>query len=82
MMLKSAVIWGMPREPIMSRVTYFHETTLEGVPEGHLHQCGGSTCRVQTLDGLSNVGRIYAPRLAKARGELAHLLLERLIESV
>jgi adenylate cyclase len=56
----------------MPRVTYFHETTLEDVPEGqtlldlsirhripHLHQCGGfgrcTTCRVQILDGLSNV---------------------------
>jgi hypothetical protein len=59
MMLKSAAIWGMPREPIMPRVTYFHETTLEDVPEGHLHQCGGygrcTTCRVQIPDGLSNV---------------------------
>jgi adenylate cyclase len=59
-------------EPIMPRVTYFHEITLEDVPEGqtlldvsirhripHLYQCGGrarcTTCRVQILDGLSNV---------------------------
>jgi class 3 adenylate cyclase len=56
----------------MPRVTYFHEITLEDVPEGqtlldvsirhripHLHQCGGhgrcTTCRIQILDGLSNV---------------------------
>ena len=56
----------------MAKVTYFHETTLEDVPEGqtlldlsirhripHLHQCSGhgrcATCRVQILDGLSNV---------------------------
>ena len=71
-MLKLAAIWGMPEEPAMPRATYFHEITLEDVPEGqplldlsirhripHLHQCGGygrcTTCRVQILDGLSNV---------------------------
>src|ERR1700726_3640674 len=71
-MMLSSAIWEMPREPIMPRVTYFHETTLEDVPRGqtllhvsirhripHLHQCGGygrcTTCRVQILDGLSNV---------------------------
>src|ERR1700731_4480824 len=59
-------------EPNMPKVTYFHETSFEDVPEGqtlldlsirhripHLHQCGGygrcTTCRVQILDGLSNV---------------------------
>src|SRR3984893_15005099 len=55
MMLKRAAIWGMPEEPAMPRATYFHEITLEDVPEGqplldlsirhripHLHQCGGS----------------------------------------
>src|SRR5580692_5702434 len=54
MMLKLAAIWGMPGEPIMPRVTYFHEITLEDVPRGqnlldlsirhripHFHQCGG-----------------------------------------
>ena len=63
----------------MPSVTYFHEITLEDVPEGqplldlsirhripHLHQCGGygrcTTCRVQILDGLSNVERNIASR--------------------
>jgi class 3 adenylate cyclase/hemoglobin-like flavoprotein len=59
----------------MPKVTYFHEITLEDVPEGqtlldvsirhripHLHQCGGrgrcTTCRIQILDGLSNVSAL------------------------
>ncbi len=71
-MLKLAAIWECPGEPIMPRVTYFHEITLEDVPRDqslldlsirhripHLHQCGGygrcTTCRVQILDGFSNV---------------------------
>jgi hypothetical protein len=34
MVLKLAAIWECPGEPIMPRVTYFHEITLEDVPEG------------------------------------------------
>jgi adenylate cyclase len=69
----------------MPRVTYFHETTLEDVPEGqtlldvsirhripHLHQCGGfgrcTTCRVQILDGVSNVS---------SRGEIEQQVASR-----
>jgi class 3 adenylate cyclase/truncated hemoglobin YjbI len=74
-------------EPIMPRVTYFHEITLEDVPENqtlldlsirhripHLHQCGGygrcTTCRVQILDGLSNVSPLgeIEQRVASRRG--------------
>jgi ferredoxin len=85
-MLKSAAIWGIG-EPIMPRVTYFHEITLEDVPEGqklldvsirhripHLHQCGGygrcTTCRVQILDGLSNVSPLggVEQKVASLRG--------------
>src|SRR6201993_3127353 len=56
----------------MHRVTYFHDVTVEDVPDGqtlldvsilqripHLHQCGArarcTTCRVQILDGISNI---------------------------
>jgi adenylate cyclase len=71
----------------MPRVTYFHEITLEDVPEGqklldvsirhripHLHQCGGygrcTTCRVQILDGLSNVSPLggVEQKVASLRG--------------
>src|ERR1700730_16443497 len=74
-------------EPIMPRVTYFHEITLEDVPENqtlldlsirhripHLHQCGGygrcTTCRVQILDGLSNVSPLggVEQKVASLRG--------------
>src|ERR1700726_698982 len=86
-MMLSSAIWEMPREPIMPRVTYFHETTLEDVPRGqtllhvsirhripHLHQCGGygrcTTCRVQILDGLSNVSSLggVEQKVASLRG--------------
>jgi class 3 adenylate cyclase/truncated hemoglobin YjbI len=71
----------------MAKVTYFHEATLEDVPEGqtlldvairhripHLNQCGGrarcTTCRVQILDGLSNVSPPSAveQKVASQRG--------------
>ncbi len=71
----------------MPRVTYFHEITLEDIPEGqilldlsirhripHLHQCGGygrcTTCRVQILDGLSNVSSLgeVEQKVASRRG--------------
>ena len=87
MMVKLAAIWECPGEPIMPRVTYFHEITLEDVPEGqtlldlsirhripHLHQCGGygrcTTCRVQILDGLSNVSSLgeIEQKVASRRG--------------
>ncbi len=67
----------------MPKVTYFHEVTIEDVPEGqtlldasihhripHLHQCGGrarcTTCRIQILDGLSNVSAPNAAEQAVA----------------
>jgi ferredoxin len=87
MRLKSAAIWGTRGEPIMPRVTYFHEITLEDVPGGqtlldvsirhripHFHQCGGhgrcTTCRVQILDGLSNVSSLgeVEQKVASRRG--------------
>jgi ferredoxin len=87
MMLKLAAIWGMPGEPVMPRVTYFHEITLEDVPRGqtlldlsirhripHHHQCGGygrcTTCRIQILDGLSNVSPLgeVEQKVASQRG--------------
>jgi class 3 adenylate cyclase len=74
-------------EPNMPKVTYFHETSFEDVPEGqtlldlsirhripHLHQCGGfgrcTTCRVQILDGLSNVSPLgeVEQQVASRRG--------------
>jgi adenylate cyclase len=74
-------------EPIVPRVTYFHEITLEDVPRGqtlldvsirhrmpHFHQCGGhgrcTTCRVQILDGLSNVSPLgeVEQKVASRRG--------------
>ena len=101
MLLKLAAIWECSGEPIMPRVTYFHEITLEDVPGGqtlldvsirhripHLHQCGGhgrcTTCRVQILDGLSNVSPLgeVEQKVASRRGwdEFTRLACQTCVE--
>src|ERR1700730_1861213 len=82
MMLKLAAIWGMPEEPAMPRATYFHEITLEDVPEGqplldlsirhripHLHQCGGSgRCTNCRVQMLAGLSHVSPPGGGEQQG--------------
>jgi ferredoxin len=75
MILKLAAIWEMPGEPIMPRVTDFHEITLEDVPGGQtlldlsirhripqLHQCGGyGRCTTCRVQILDGLSSVSPP---------------------
>ena len=75
MVLTLAAIWGMPEEPAMPKVTYFHEITLEDVPEGqtlldlsirhripHLYQCGGrGRCTTCRVQILDGLSSVSPP---------------------
>jgi ferredoxin len=87
MILKLAAIWEMPGEPIMPRVTDFHEITLEDVPGGQtlldlsirhripqLHQCDGyGRCTTCRVQILDGLFQCLAARRARTEGSIPRM---------